>query len=168
MGRGTTDAFDLVTDWALDAPPDEVWAVLRAVEAWPLWWRSVRRVETLAVGDAEGIGAVHRLVWQTALPYRLTITTEISAIEPGRRIEVRASGDVEGTGTWSLRPGAEGGTAVRYVWRVGVGKPWMRRLLPVLRPVFAWNHDKVMQAGDAGLRRHLAARPVGRRVPSSR
>jgi len=44
----------------------------------------------------------------------------------------------------------------------------MRRLLPVLRPVFAWNHDKVMQAGDAGLRRHLAARPVGRRVPSSR
>lgn len=161
------DGFDLVTDWALDAPPDEVWAALRAVEAWPLWWPSVRRVETLATGDADGIGAIHRLLWQTALPYRMTITTEVSAIEPRRRIEVRARGDVEGSGTWSLAPGAGGGTVVRYVWRVGVGKPWMRRFLPVLRRVFAWNHVKVMEKGATGLQRHLAERGAGRdRVPS--
>lgn len=152
------EGFDLVSDWVLDAPPGEVWAVLRAVEAWPLWWPSVRRVATLAAGDSDGIGAAHRLVWQGALPYRLAITTEVAAIEPGRRIAVRARGDVEGAGTWTLRPEGGSGTAVRYVWRVGVDKAWMRRLLPILKPIFAWNHGKVMVAGEAGLRRHLATR----------
>ena len=151
-------AFELVTDWRLDAPPEEVWAALRAVEAWPQWWPSVLRVEVLAAGDADGIGAVHRLLWQTALPYRLTITSAVAAIEPGRRIEVRVSGHVVGTGTWTLGAGAGGGTAVGYLWRVDVGRPWMRWLLPALRPVFAWNHGKVMARGGDGLRRHLAAR----------
>lgn len=150
--------FDLVTIWDLDAPLDPVWSTLRAVEQWPDWWRSVRQVEPLADGDSQGVGAVHRLVWQTALPYRLTLDTMVTAVEPPERIEVRAWGDVEGTGIWSLSRDSKGATVVRYVWRVGVGKPWMRRLLPILKPVFAWNHRKVMAIGGAGLRRHLARR----------
>lgn len=154
--------FDLATEWKLDAPIDEVWATLRAVEQWPRWWPSVRQAEPIAAGNEMGIGATHRLVWKTALPYCLTLTTKVIAVEPTHRIEVRAWGDVEGTGIWFLRRDARGATIVRYVWRVSVNTPWMRRILPILKPVFAWNHVKVMGVGGVGLRRHLAERALSR------
>jgi hypothetical protein len=42
-----------------------------------------------------------------------------------------------------------------YVWRVELARGWMRRLAPVLTPLFRWNHDGVMRAGGAGLARLL-------------
>ena len=57
-------------------------------------------------------------------------------------------------GVWRLREG-DGGTGVEYTWRVGLDKGWMRALAPLLRPVFAWNHNAVMAAGEDGLRRLL-------------
>ena len=69
--RKDAPQFDLVTDWAFEAPPERVWAILRAVEDWPSWWPSVRKVEPVAAGDGDGVGAIHRLTWQTALPYTL-------------------------------------------------------------------------------------------------
>ena len=133
---------------------------MRAVEDWPAWWPSVRRVEPVAAGDRDGVGAVYRLTWQTALPYTLALATEVTANDPVRRIEVRARGDVEGTGTWTLRPKA-GTTLVRYCWRVGVTRAWMRVGLPLLRPAFAWNHGKVMEAGRFVLGQHVAVAPSG-------
>jgi uncharacterized protein YndB with AHSA1/START domain len=151
------EEFDLVTDWDIDAPLAEVWNALRAAEAWPTWWPSVRRVELLVAGDAQGVGATHRLNWRTALPYDLVLETEVVAVDIERRIEVRARGDVEGVGIWSLGANPGGATTVRYVWRVSVAKPWMRHLLPLLKPAFAWNHRKVMSAGEAGLQRLVAS-----------
>jgi len=53
----------------------------------------------------------------------------------------------------------EGGDVLAtYDWRVRAAKPWLRRLSPVLRPVFAWNHRWAMAKGEAGLRRDLARR----------
>ena len=46
---------------------------------------------------------------------------------------------------------------MRYDWIVEVTKPWMRLSAPLLRPVFAWNHGKVMGWGYQGLTRKLAA-----------
>ena len=45
-------------------------------------------------------------------------------------------------------------------------KPWMIALSPILRPVFAWNHGKVMGWGYDGLTRKLAG--AGGRVSGSR
>ena len=61
-------------------------------------------------------------------------------------IEGRAEGELRGLGRWTLRAdGAQ--TAVRYEWIVAVTKPWQRRLAPLLRPVFHWNHNVVMGWG---------------------
>ena len=152
--------FDLVTDWAFEVPPERVWAILRAVEDWPSWWPRYRKVEPVAAGDGDGVGAIHRLTWQTASPYSLVLATEVTAIDPMRRIEVRAQGDVEGTGTWILRLEA-GTTCVRYIWRVRVTRAWMRVGLPPLRPAFAWNNGKVMEAGRLGLQQRIAAAAHG-------
>ncbi|MDB5669312.1 MAG: hypothetical protein JWO25_271 [Alphaproteobacteria bacterium] len=152
--------FDFLTEWRLRAPLDRIWARLRDVESWPAWWSSVAAVETLAPGDAEGIDAVHRLTWKTALPYRLAFETRVVRIEPKRRIEAEAVGELTGRGVWTLDP-IEAGVCVRYRWQVAPHKPWMRRLAPLLRPVFAWNHEVVMERGRIGLEAslHAASKP---------
>ena len=43
------------------------------------------------------------------------------------------------------------GTAAVYEWNVRTARPWMNRLAPVARPLFAWNHDVVMRQGAEGL-----------------
>jgi len=151
--------FHLVTNWRFQVPLAAVWRALAQPEDWPTWWRAVARVDTLAQGDADGIGALRRLTWCTALPYTITFAMRTTRIEPMRLIEGRAEGELNGLGRWTLaQDGA--GTRVRYDWIVEVEKPWMRALAPLLRPVFAWNHNKVMAWGEEGLARKLAAEDI--------
>ena len=149
--------FELITHWRLEAELERVWVQLCDSDSWPSWWSSVARVELLRSGHgADGVGAIRRLHWKTALPYDLVFDVEMIAIEPMGRIEGRAFGELVGTGVWTLR--REGGvTIVRYDWTVEVTKSWMRLLAPLLRPVFAWNHGVVMRRGEAGLARLLQA-----------
>jgi hypothetical protein len=44
---------------------------------------------------------------------------------------------------------------VRYTWSVSLGQSWMRRIAPLAAPLFRWNHNAVMRAGEIGLARHL-------------
>ena len=122
----------------------------------------MRAVELLEDGDASGAGAYRRMTWRSALPYELTFNMRTTLIEPQRRIEGVADGELSGLGIWTLA--AQGAhTQVRYDWRVDATKAWMRVLAPVARPLFAWNHGVVMEWGRAGLTRRLsapAARPA--------
>lgn len=149
--------FHLVSTWTLDAGQEEVWDVLVAPERWPDWWPTVRRVELLDPGDENGIGAIRRLTWSTALPYHITFETTTVKVEPMVLIEARARGELDGIGRWTLTPAADG-CLVRYDWIVTVTKPWMVRLAFLLRPVFAWNHNRVMESGRQGLLAYLAKR----------
>ena len=87
------------------------------------------------------------------------LTIEIEAIESVRhqRLRGRSRGQLDGEGLWLLRA-EDGFTDVTYVWRVRLVKRWMRWLAPLLSPVFRWNHDGVMRAGEAGLRHYLKTR----------
>ncbi len=147
--------FDLVSHWQLQAPLERVWSALVDPPGWPRWWPCVRAVQTLRAGDAQGLGSVRRIRWRTRLPYDIVIDVEAVEVLRHERIRARSCGELRGEGLWLLR-GAGGRTEVTYVWRVELVKPWMRRLAPLLAPVFRWNHDGVMRAGAAGLARHLA------------
>lgn len=46
-------------------------------------------------------------------------------------------------------------TVVRYDWCVHTTCAWMNALVPLLRPVFQWNHDAMMREGGAALARLL-------------
>jgi len=146
--------FHLITDWRIDAPREAVWRALMTPEEWPQWWRAVASVEHIGDGDGNGVGAVRRMTWRTALPYRLTFTMRMTRVEPMSLIEGRAEGELAGIGRWTLS-GDGARTNVRYEWIVDVAKPWQRLLAPLLRPVFTWNHNKVMQWGQEGLARKL-------------
>jgi len=147
--------FDLITEWRFDQPIARVWKYLHEVRHWPEWWSSVLLVEQIEDGDDAGVGAVNRFVWKTALPYRITFNMRVARVEPMNLIEAWSVGDLDGRGLWNLREAA-GVTHVCYRWTVDVKKPWMQALAPLLRPVFAWNHNRVMERGRVGLASALA------------
>jgi uncharacterized protein YndB with AHSA1/START domain len=151
--------YAFTTVWRVESPIEEVWQAIYHSEEWPRWWKGVERVEELKEGDGDGVGSVRRYTWKSRLPYRLTFEVVTVRVEPRRRLEGRAQGELEGAGIWTLTE--EGSvTVVRYDWTVRTTKTWMNLLAPLARPVFRWNHDAVMRWGGEGLAILLGTRLV--------
>jgi hypothetical protein len=157
--RNVTDAqhdFELITEWHIGAHLDAVWQALHHPDYWPRWWPYVRTVEKLRSGDAEGLGSVYRIEWTSRLLYHIAFDVETIEVVRYERIRGRARGQINGEGLWELWP-EQSSTRVRYTWAVNLGQPWMRRIAPLAAPLFRWNHNAVMRAGAAGLKRYLGA-----------
>jgi uncharacterized protein YndB with AHSA1/START domain len=139
----------------LPAPRERVWDTLADNERWPEWWRGVERVEILVPGEGKDrLGEVARYTWRSRIPYELTFDMRVVTVERPRLMEGSATGELTGTGRWRLFD--DGGfTTVVYEWDVATTRPWMNAVAPLLRPVFAWNHDWVMRQGGEGLARRL-------------
>lgn len=147
--------YEFVTHWSVRAPQDRVWSELMTPEEWPTWWRGVKKVELLQIGqDALGTGAIRRYCWRSRLPYQLCFVMQTVRVQPTTLIEGHATGELEGRGVWRLSH-ENGVTHIRYDWQVVANKWWMRRLSWLARPLFEWNHDVVMGWGLRGLRRRL-------------
>ncbi|HWF35360.1 MAG TPA: hypothetical protein VG295_08300, partial [Solirubrobacteraceae bacterium] len=104
-------------------------------------------------GDELGIGELDRFTWRSLLPYSLAFDLRVTRVVRPYLLEGRATGELDGVGTWQLYEGQ--GTAVVYDWRVRTAKPWMNLFGPIARPAFAWNHDLVMRQGGRGLAAEL-------------
>ena len=150
--------FVLVSNWQIAAPRERVWQALKHPVEWPRWWPFVRAVEELDAGDDDGVGARYDFHWSSRLPYSIRLLTTVTELHKQEFIAAQAEGDLRGVGIWRLRE-RDGGTFVEYTWSVDLDRAWMRALLPVLRPAFAWNHNAVMAAGESGLGRYLASTP---------
>ena len=150
--------FVLVSNWQIAAPRERVWQALKHPVEWPRWWPFVRAVEELDAGDEEGVGARYDFQWSSRLPYSIRLLTTVTELHTQEFIAAQAEGDLRGIGIWRLRE-HDGSTFVEYTWSVDLDRAWMRALLPVLRPAFAWNHNAVMAAGESGLGRYLASAP---------
>jgi uncharacterized protein YndB with AHSA1/START domain len=153
----TAQHFALSSRWHIAAPRARVWNALLAPHEWPRWWPYVAQVREIATGNADGINAQHHFTWRSRLPYGVRITMTVDELRHEETLAAQASGDLDGDGRWTLRDSAAGGTALDYEWNVRVERAWMRAFAPLLRPVFAWNHDVVMAAGERGLQRWLNA-----------
>lgn len=147
--------YEFVTVWRFNAPIEKVWAEIKRSEHWNEWWKGVVRVIELKAGDAEGVGKTVRSTWKSALPYTLEFDSEVVCIEPLKRIESRAFGELQGSGIWTLTAEDENTTRVRYDWRVNTTKAWMNWLAPVAKPFFRWNHNVIMNWGGEGLAKKL-------------
>lgn len=148
--------FVLLSRWRVAAPLPAVWRLLSDPQGWPAWWPYVRAVRPLSKGSGNDVGSRRRIEWGSALGYGISLDVTTTRVVEEREIEGRAQGDLDGVGLWRLESDA-GGTVVTYRWAVVLRRPWMRRMLPLLRPVFAWNHNAVMRAGARGMARRLAA-----------
>jgi hypothetical protein len=77
-----------------------------------------------------------------------------SVLVPPRELELRAEGELAGTGRWLLDQQGDT-TTVRYLWDVRTTKPWMNLVAPIARPLFTWNSKGVMLEAGQGLARFL-------------
>ena len=122
--------------------------------SWPNWWPFVEAVEQIYAGEPDGRDSVLRYTWRTMLPYKLRFWLRMTRIQAPSLLEAEVMGDVCGHGCCRLTEAGDT-TAVRFQWNVQIRQNWMRRLAPIARPVFVWNHRRVMENGEAALRQWL-------------
>jgi uncharacterized membrane protein len=152
-----TATFNLISVWKIEAPLEPIWDAIYHFEGWPSWWKGVEQVELLEPGDSNRIGLVSREVWKSKLPYKLRFDTRVVRIEPMSVIEVKSSGELDGSGL--MRFARDGTTTIFQVdWMVQTTKPWMTIMSPILRPAFAWNHNTIMNWGAECLARKVGAK----------
>ena len=146
--------YHYVSTWQLQAPIEQVWPAISDLERLPAWYPAVQEVQTLTAGDPDGVGRRVRYLLKGRLPMRLAFEATITRVDPPRELELRAEGELAGTGRWEL--GQQGGvTSVRYTWDVRTTKPWMNLAAPLARPLFTWNSKGVMLEAGEGLARYL-------------
>lgn len=145
--------YRLVTHWVTRAPIERVWDLILHSEHWPRWWQGVEEVRDLTP-HIDGVGNVRHYIWRSALRYRVTFDIKLTQLEPMRFLEGAASGEVVGWGRWYLRT-VNGAVDVIYDWDVEVANPLWRLLSPIGRPIFRWNHHRLMHLGAVGLAREL-------------
>jgi uncharacterized protein YndB with AHSA1/START domain/mannose-6-phosphate isomerase-like protein (cupin superfamily) len=137
-----------VDEWDVAAPPQAVFDALADARTYPRWWTPVY-IDAEADGPPE-LGRESRQHFQGRLPYHLHTRSTITRLEPPRILEGEVEGDLRGRGLWTLTPTPQG-THVRFDWRAYADRPLLRRLTPVLRPVFRWNHAYAISRAKAGL-----------------
>ncbi|MFD8213605.1 SRPBCC family protein [Streptomyces sp. NPDC059697] len=143
--------------WDFARPPDEVFAALRVVDDWPLWWPGVRRARRID----EQSGA---FLLRSLLPFdlHLTITGAFEDTE-SRVLRGVVGGDLEGVSGWSVRPHGTGSRAVLEQDMVA-RKALIRRLEVPFRPLFRANHYLLTYRGHRGLKAWLDGGQEARRA----
>ena len=84
------------------------------------------------------------------MPYRITMTTTSTVLERPSRIVGESTGDLVGTGAWTITP-AGGGSVAVLDWRVSVAGRVEGAVAPLLRPLLAANHRWTMRRGEEGM-----------------
>jgi uncharacterized protein YndB with AHSA1/START domain len=149
-------AYSFVTVWQVPAPVDEVWRVLSDSERYPEWWPSFVGYRLLTPG-VTGVGSRAERVVKGRLPYLFRYRTLVTAFDPPRLAAYSAEGDLQGEGRFVLEPDPEAQhTTVTFYWDVQTTGRLMNLLAPLLKPLFAWNHNAVMAEGERALARKLA------------
>jgi hypothetical protein len=160
--------YHFVTTWRIPATPAEITDVLGDAESLARWWPSVYlEVAVLEPGDANGLGKVVELWTKGFLPYTLRWRFRVTESDPPTGFRLDAEGDFVGRGIWTLRSevawGEPGGplTTVVYDWLIVAEKGMLKRLSPIMKPIFAANHRWAMSLGERSLRLELARRHAG-------
>jgi uncharacterized protein YndB with AHSA1/START domain len=142
--------YQFLTIWQVDAPPEQVYEILKEGKDYPNWWPDVYlNADYQPSGRADGIGDRTTFLTKGWLPYRLRWTAETLRRESPEIIEIAATGDFMGRGVWRLDPIGEAGqgTRVSFDWRLRADKPLLRWFSPVFKPIFEWNHQWAMARG---------------------
>ena len=105
----------------LDATTDEVWRIVEPVERHVDWMADAVAIH-FETARTRGVGT--RFLCDTKVgPITLQDRMEITEWEPGRRMGVRHTGIVTGTGAFELEP-IDLGRRTRFTWTEELRFPW--------------------------------------------
>jgi hypothetical protein len=150
--------YHFVTRWRVEATAGEVADVLRDPLDLVRWWPAVY-LDTRELSPPDERGLHQRVALRTKgwLPYTLNWELEVVESRYPERFALRASGDLVGTGVWTI---VQDGASVdaTYDWHVRAEKPLLQWLTPIVRPLFEANHRWAMAQGQESLELELARR----------
>lgn len=153
--------YDWTTEWNIDAPLADVYAVMSHAEADAGWWPSMQVARITPDALAVDGRAIHYRVHQAASVARFappfSIVSRMTEIESQRRWRQVVTGDLAGVLETHFFSRPDGGARVVFHWYVRVTQPLLNLAGYVAEPVFRASHDHVMREGEAGLRRHFLA-----------
>ncbi len=150
--------YNFETNWKFEADIEQIWGLINEFN-YGDWWKGLdsKRIKSestkLAVGDR------FRLFFNTKLPYQLLFESEVVKLESPIYLEIRAYGELEGQGVWTLSQKGSI-THVQCIWKVNTNKQWMNAFAPLLRPAFVWNHNQVMNEGAKGISSSLGVKLI--------
>jgi uncharacterized protein YndB with AHSA1/START domain len=157
-------AYNFTTIWRFRQPIERVWDAINAAEDYPRWWPDILYYECETPENPRGVGARGTRAVRGFLPYSLRYSTEITKTDAPRELAYDARGDLEGDGRFVLAEVADGKTdseangrvtEVTIYWNVDTKGRWLNRLAPLLKWLFAANHNYVMRRGERGLAKWL-------------
>lgn len=148
--------YRFVTEWFFRKPIDQVWEWIVDEARWSEWIQDFRQV-TVRPSTNPG-QEVFDVKYRGDLPYSFQFTLTQTLVEAPHRLELDASGELEGSGCWSLVE-KDGGTFVTYVWNVGVSNPVFSLMtrLPFVKALTERNHNATMARAEVALRQRLDA-----------
>jgi hypothetical protein len=150
--------YHFISRWRVEATCGEVADVLGDPLSLTRWWPSVYlKVDELRPPDAHGLGRRVRLETAGWLPYTLQWEFEVVGSRYPYGFSIAANGDFDGRGEWTfVQEGAL--VDITYDWRVRAGKPLLRNLSFLLKPLFEANHHWAMARGEESLKLEIARR----------
>jgi len=150
-----TNDYHFITHWRVEGSAQAVWDLISNPQDFPRWWPEVYlEVNELEPGEPGGVGRRFRLHTKGRLPYTLRWESRTVDTQPPRRLEIRATGDFEGRGVWTLEQNG-GFVEVEFDWNLTAEKPLIRYLSFLLKPIFSANHRWAMAKGEEGLVREM-------------
>ncbi len=147
----THSNYHFITHWQIKGRIQTVYDVLTDGANYARWWKPAY------VSSEEIKPNVIRSKVRAKLPYTLTFVTEPVRENAPYEIEIKSSGDLVGTGLWTLKREGEF-VLLEFTWGVRAEKPWVRYLSSFLKPLFRWNHDWVMSTGGKALQAEVRRR----------
>ena len=146
--------YRFVDTWIVPAPIERVYDAIGDVLAYERWWTDF---VIRAMGDRPPPepGKSNELLVKAYLPYTVNFVLTVVEAERPRRILSSLSKDFDGSGEWTLEE-RDGVTTATLDWRPTVNQPFIRRLSPLLRPLFRSNHNWAMRRGERQIREYLA------------
>lgn len=148
--------YHFVTVWKVRGRREDVFDILLDPLEYPRWWPSVYlSAEEVTPQGKDGTGQRTQLHTKGWLPYTLRWEALTTEVERPRSISIRAFGDFDGRGTWTLQQ--EGDLVrVQFDWRLAAEKPLLKYLSFAFKPLFSANHRWAMEQGRQALEREIA------------
>lgn len=145
--------YSFLTQWHFKAPIEKVWNEVSRVETWPASWKQFRKADIRNPDRPVGIGTVVDCEVTAGLLCSFRFTVEVTGYEPPHLVELKASGDLVGSGTGTLAE-RDGGTDIGFQWDVGTTSALLCILarFPFAQRVLRWNHERVMNLGYRALK----------------
>jgi carbon monoxide dehydrogenase subunit G len=139
----------------LDAEPEELWAALKRVDLFPMWWPWIKEVELQ--GEALAVGSAITFTIDPPIPHKLHVRVDVIESTENEFLLGDVSGDLKGTGSLAF-DGFPGVTEATTEWIVEVSNPAIRAIIKIARPLLLYAQRWAVESSLRGFRRYLAER----------